>query len=137
MPALRPCRELTRSRVTRTIGYFSFAAYHASSRRWWCVSTPTQDERGVLQVIESLALRRRLSTWVMGPNARPQRTVTPVQRSNGVYPYRALIDPYRALFPPFHPPLPLVCVFVSRGVLLGCQLGARWCLASSLSCAST
>ena len=27
---------------------------------------------------------------------------------------------------------PLVCVFVSRGVLLGCQLGARWCLASGV-----
>jgi len=35
-------------------------------------------------VIESLALRRRLEA--MGPNARPQRTVTPVQRSNGVSP---------------------------------------------------
>ena len=35
-------------------------------------------------MIESLALRRRLDA--MGPNARPQRTVTPVQRSNGVSP---------------------------------------------------
>ena len=35
-------------------------------------------------MIESLALRRRLDD--MGPNARPQRTVTPVQRSNGVSP---------------------------------------------------
>ena len=26
---------------------------------------------------------------------------------------------------------------IAAGVLLGCQLGARWCLASSLSCAST
>ena len=34
-------------------------------------------------MIESLALRRRLDD--MG-NARPQRTVTPVQRSNGVSP---------------------------------------------------
>ena len=40
--------------------------------------------RGVLQVIESLALRRRLDA--MGPNARPQRTVTPVERSDGVSP---------------------------------------------------
>ena len=35
-------------------------------------------------MIESMALRRRLFT--MGSNARPQRTVTPVQRSNGVSP---------------------------------------------------
>ena len=90
-------------------------------------------------MIESLALRRRLDD--MGTNARSQRTVTPVQRSNGVSPNPnprgvegrdlLLCPPVLGLRAEYLPPL--VCVFVSRGVLLGCQLGARWCLASSLS----
>ena len=72
-------------------------------------------------MIESLALRRRLDD--MGTNARSQRTVTPVQRSNGVSPTPnprgvegrdlLLCPPVLGLRAEYLPPL--VYVFVSRG----------------------
>ena len=70
-------------------------------------------------MIESLALRRRLDD--MGTNARSQRTVTPVQRSNGVSPTpnpRGVEGRDLLLCPPVlglrteHIP-PLVCVVFS------------------------
>ena len=73
-------------------------------------------------MIESLALRRRLDA--MGPNARPQRTVTPVQRSNGVSPTpnpRGVEGRDLLLCPPVlgsrteHIP-PLVCAFLVGGI---------------------
>ena len=65
--------------------------------------------------------------WVMGTNARSQRTVTPVQRSNGVSPTPnprgvegrdlLLCPPVLGLRAEYLPPL--VCVFVSRGGITG------------------
>merc|ERR1712093_758157 len=95
---------------------FSFAAYHASSRRWGALAPQRKTRRFTGDREFGVATA---TVFGMRPRARFRHTVRPVQRSNGVSPNpnpRGVEGRDLLLCPPVlgsrteHIP-PLVCVF--------------------------